>query len=83
MTLITCSARSLPTVAAAEHAARVYPVNAPRAAWAITPARLAMHTTKYWGPASRRMARISERIARPVSAGIPGRKIRSTMSRAR
>lgn len=43
----------LDPVHAAVVATSIYPVNAPAAAWSVQPARLAMLTTKYWGPTQR------------------------------
>lgn len=55
---ICCTPRSLPAhklVSAAEHAADVFPVNAPAPGLPLEPQRIAMLTSKYWGRAGRRL----------------------------
>lgn len=56
--MLTCTPKALPVHLAQEaaaHAVHIYPVNAPRNSWTLGPARIAMLTTKYWGPTQRRL----------------------------
>lgn len=56
--MIVCTPKSLPEhkrSPAAVYATSVYPVNAPLADVPLTPQHIALLTSKYWGPASRRL----------------------------
>lgn len=53
-----CTTKQLPGwkhIPAAEHAVDINPVNAPMLAATLAPERIAMLTSKYWGPAARRL----------------------------
>jgi hypothetical protein len=56
--MLTCTPKKLPAhllIPAAEHATHINPVNAPAPGVVEHPERIAMLTSKYWGPASRRL----------------------------